>query len=514
MKKLSHLTRTSLLLGFFFAFDKVLAFGRSILIARQFRLSTELDAFNVANNLPDLLFALISGGALAMAFIPLLTEYLATKSRAAAWELFSRVANVAFLATGVMAILIAIFAGQIVRAEIGIAPGFGPQQQDLVAELMRLNLIATLIFSISGLVMAGLQANQHFLLPALAPTLYNVGMIVGALVFSPSEPYSLGPITLPALGLGVHGLVYGVILGALMHLGIQIPGLIRYQFHWTPSLDIRDSGLIRALKLIAPRLLTMFGIQLMFIARDNLASRLDQVGAVTALTYGWMIMQVPETLLGTAIATALLPSLAQFVAKNEWKTYSETLEKALRVLLALTIPAAAVIMAGIKPLVAAAFGFDEAGTDLLTLTSRIYMLTLAGYALQETMARAFYARKEPLVPLWGVLVRMSVYIIVGALGVTVFRSVGAPVIAAAELSLTVEAIFLLTLLNRRIKHPLQVLPAAGKGLLAALLSGAVAYGLALWLPGPGYITALAGMAIGAAVAIAIVWSEARLLFRL
>lgn len=514
MKKLSHLTRTSLLLGFFFAFDKVLAFGRSILIARQFRLSTELDAFNVANNLPDLLFALISGGALAMAFIPLLTEYLATKSRAAAWELFSRVANVAFLATGVMAILIAIFAGQIVRAEIGIAPGFGPQQQDLVAELMRLNLIATLIFSISGLVMAGLQANQHFLLPALAPTLYNVGMIVGALVFSPSEPYSLGPITLPALGLGVHGLVYGVILGALMHLGIQIPGLIRYQFHWTPSLDIRDSGLIRALKLIAPRLLTMFGIQLMFIARDNLASRLDQVGAVTALTYGWMIMQVPETLLGTAIATALLPSLAQFVAKNEWKTYSETLEKALRVLLALTIPAAAVIMAGIKPLVAAAFGFDEAGTDLLTLTSRIYMLTLAGYALQETMARAFYARKEPLVPLWGVLVRMSVYIIVGALGVTVFRSVGAPVIAAAELSLTVEAIFLLTLLNRRIKHPLQVLPAAGKGLLAALLSGAAAYGLALWLPGPGYITALAGMAIGAAVAIAIVWSEARLLFRL
>src|SRR5258705_8656854 len=140
MNKLSHLTRTSLLLGFFFLLDKVLAFGRSIIIARQFRLSMELDAFNVANNLPDLLFALISGGALAMAFIPLLSEYLTNKDRAAAWDLFSRVANLAFVVTSVVAVVVAIFADQIVRAQIGIAPGFGPEQQTLVAELMRLNL--------------------------------------------------------------------------------------------------------------------------------------------------------------------------------------------------------------------------------------------------------------------------------------------------------------------------------------------------------------------------------------
>ncbi|RPH55855.1 MAG: hypothetical protein EHM81_14025, partial [Chloroflexi bacterium] len=355
MKKLSHLTRTSLLLGFFFLFDKILAFGRSIIIARQFRLSAELDAFNVANNLPDLLFALISGGALGMAFIPLLTEYVTTKSRQQAWDLFSRVANLGFTVTAVVGLVVAIFAGQLVRAEIGIAPGFGPQQQQLVVELMRLNLIATLIFSISGLVMAGLQANQHFLLPAMAPSLYNVGMIFGALFLAPKY--------------GVHGLVYGVIIGAALHLAIQIPGLIKYKFRWTPSLDIRNSGLIEALKLMAPRLVTMFGIQMMYIARDNFASRLDQVGAVTSLTYGWMIMQVPETLLGTAIATALLPSLAEFAARKDWVTFRETIEKALRVMLVLTIPAGAVIAAGLRPLVAVAFHFDEAGTNLLTLTS-------------------------------------------------------------------------------------------------------------------------------------------------
>src|SRR3990170_6922506 len=175
MNKLSFLARTSLVIGFFFGIDKVLAFARSIIIARQFSLSKELDAFNVANNLPDLLFALISGGALAMAFIPLLTEYLTTKDRAAAWDLFSRVANVAFLVTGSIAILIAVLAQPIVDAELGIAPGFDQEQRTLLAELMRLNLIGTVIFSISGLVMASLQANQHFVLPAIAPSMYNIG---------------------------------------------------------------------------------------------------------------------------------------------------------------------------------------------------------------------------------------------------------------------------------------------------------------------------------------------------
>jgi putative peptidoglycan lipid II flippase len=514
MKKLSHLTRTSLLLGFFFLVDKILAFGRSIIIARQFRLSPELDAFNVANNLPDLLFALISGGALAMAFIPLLTEYLTQKGRAAAWDLFSRVANVAFSATVFVALLIAFFAGQIVRAQVGIAPGFNPEQQTLVVELMRLNLIGTIIFSVSGLVMAGLQANQHFLFPAMAPILYNVGMIIGALVFSPAVPYHFGPLTLPALGLGVHGLVYGVILGAGLHLAIQIPGLLQYQFRWTPSLNIHDSGLITAFRLIAPRLLTMFGIQLMFIARDNFASRLGQVGAVTSLTYGWMIMQVPETLLGTAIATALLPSLAEYAARKDWKTFSETIEKALRVMLALAIPAATVMAAGLRPLLQVAFNFDQAGTDLLTLTARIYLLTLAGYVMQETLARTFYARQEPWIPLCGVLVRMSIYLCVGLVGVTLFRAVGTPIIAAAELSLLVEAIVMLFWLNQRIKPPVQVMTAVGKGLFAAVLSGSAAYGLAAFLPGPGYLTALAGMAAGALLALFLVKSEARLIFRL
>ncbi|TLN10750.1 hypothetical protein FDZ74_10705, partial [bacterium] len=277
MKKiqLSHLTRVTILLAVFFGIDKIVAFARIIIVARQFGLSRELDAFNVANNLPDLLFALISGGALAMAFIPVLTETLTRQGRSEAWDLFSRIANLAFLVTAAFSVLIAIFAEPLVGWRLGIAPGFEQQQQNLVAELMRLNLFATLIFSLSGLVIAGLQANQHFLLSAIAPILYNLGQIFGALVLAPEQGLQLGPVTLPAFGLGVHGLVYGVILGAALHLAVQIPGLVKYGFRWTPKIGLNTAPVRKVLALLGPRLGTMLFIQLIFIVRDNLASRLE-----------------------------------------------------------------------------------------------------------------------------------------------------------------------------------------------------------------------------------------------
>jgi putative peptidoglycan lipid II flippase len=501
MSKLSFLARTSLLIAFFFFIDKVLAFVRVGIISRRYAGSVELlDTFNAANNLPDVLFALISGGALAMAFIPLMSEYLTTKGRAAAWDLFSRVANLAFLVTGAIALIVAIFAEPIVNAELGIAPGFGAEQRQLLAELMRLNLIGTIIFSISGLVMASLQANQHFLLPALAPTMYNVGQIFGAIFLVPRY--------------GIQGLVYGVIIGAALHLFVQIPALFRYGFQWTPAIDLRHSGLIEALRLLAPRLLTMFGIQLIVLARDNIASRLDQVGAVTSLTYGWMIMQVPETLLGTAIATAMLPTLAEFAARADWSEFHQAVEKALRVLIALTIPVAAVLAAGINPLVRAAFGFDAETSTLVTWTTRAYLLTLTGFSIQEIAARSFYARKEPMFPLYAVILRLAVFIGIGLLGVTYFRTIGAPIIAFAEIALLIESIVLLGWLSKRTHEPLRVWSAVLKGLVAAVVGGMTAYSLALYLPGSPVLTALLGMSVGGLVALPFILSEIKLLLKL
>ena len=500
MNKLSRLTRNALLLIFLFLMDKIVAFARLWIINRQFSDSVDLlDAFNSANNLPDVLFALISGGSLAMAFIPLITEYLEKKDRAAAWDLFSRVANLAFVVTGLASILVAIFARPIV--DIGITPGFDAAQRGLVAELMRLNLISLVIFSMSGLVMASLQANQHFLLPALAPIAYNVGQIFGAYFLAPRY--------------GIHGLLYGVLIGAALHLLIQLPALSKFGFRWTPSLNVKNTGLVEAFKLLGPRLLTMGGIQAIVIIRDNLASRLPGDGSITALTNGWQIMQVPETVLGTAIATALLPTLAQYASRADWVGFRSTVEKALQILIALALPVSAVMIAGIAPVVRAFFsGFDEATSQLILWTTRAYLLTLTGFVIHEVAARSFYARKEPMFPLFAVLLRLVLFLGIGITAVTLFREVGAPVIALAEIAVLIEAIVLFTWLSRRMHAPLQVGGALTRGLIAALAGGATAYGLAVYVPGGAVTTSLLGMSAGGIVALVIVWKDARALLHL
>jgi putative peptidoglycan lipid II flippase len=511
-KLMSRLTRTSLMLAFFIALDKGLAFLRQVIIARQFGLSGQLDAFNVANNMPDLLFALISGGALAVAFIPVLSEVLNKESRSRAWELFSRIANLAFLVTGLLAVLIAVLAQPLVHYYI--APGFTPDQQKLVVELMQLNLLATLIFSISGLIMAGLQANQHFLLPAMAPPLYNLGQIFGALILAPAKGYVIAGVVLPAFGLGVNGLVYGVILGAFLHLAIQIPGLIIYGFKWRPSLGLKDASVKKVLVMFGPRLFTILFVQLTFIVRDSLASLLHQDGAVTALTYGYMIQQVPETLIGTAIGIAILPTLSELASKQDWETFRATIERAVQVLLGLTIPISVVLTIGLRPLLAAVFHFDTAGTDLLLWTTRGFLVGLAGQALLEVANRSFYARQNALIPLAGSLLNIVIYVILGML---LFRWLGAPGISLTDsVAFTTQAVVLLLILNGRLPDRVRAGRTLARALLAALVGGGVCLGIFTLLSGriSPVIVGGASICLGGIALLPVIWREMRLLLHL
>jgi putative peptidoglycan lipid II flippase len=517
MKKLSFLTKTSLLLFILFGVDKVLAFLRQIIVSRQFQLSAPYDAFNSANSLPNLLYSLISGGTLAMALIPILSETLTANGRRDLWNVFSRVANIFFLIAAGVAALIAVFARPIVGSQIGIVPGFSPSQQVLVTHLMQLNLIATLIFSLSGLVMSGLQANQHFLFPALAPIFYNVGQLFGALVLSPSKPYSFGPVHLPAFGLGVYGLVYGVIIGAALHLAIQIPGLVKYQFHWTPSISLKDERVRHVLRLVGPRMITIFFIQATFIARNNLASRLPEalaVGAISALTIGWDLMQVPETLIGTAIGTALLPTISEQAASNDWEGFQATIQRAVRVLVAICLPVAAILGAVIHPLIRSVFGLNEAGTTLLTWTVRVYLLALAGESVLEVASRAFYARKDALRPLAASFINSVLFIGGGTLILLRWPEWGAPGIALLEMAFTVEAAILLIWLNRLLPVKVTLGTSLLRGLAGALVGGGLAYGLALWLPLSGTLSSLLALPVGFAASLPFIWPEVKLLLQL
>lgn len=527
---MTKLTKATLLVAASFGINKVLAILRQLIIARQFGLSAELDVFNVANNVPDMLYALISGGALAMAIIPVLSEVLTRDGRKTAWLVLSRVANFAFLITGGLSLLVGIFALPIVQSPLGIAPGFSTSQQALVADLMRLNLVGTLIFSMAGLLIAGLQTNQHFLLPAVAPILYNVGQIFGAIVLAPTKGVSILGITLPAFGMGVHGLVYGVLIGSALYLLILIPGLLQYQFQWLPRLDLNHPDVHKILVMLGPRVAGMLFYQLTFIVRDNFASHLEQ-GAVTALTYGWMIQQVPETLIGTALGTTLLPTISELFAKKELIQFKDTLRNSVRVILALAIPSAVLLSAGIAPLLALAFGWDSSATQILLWSTRAFLVGLAGHCLIEVASRAFYAQQNALIPSIAAAANLGLYILFGFLFSGWLKAPGLGL--ADSLAFSAQALILIVVLIWYMKKKetggtsLAVLVKTFFGeaningtivraLLGSLLGGAAVILLQLLL-GKLLSTTLAGLLAlvgGTLISLPFIWKELKLFLRL
>jgi putative peptidoglycan lipid II flippase len=359
--------------------------------------------------------------------------------------------------------------------------------------------------------MASLQANQHFFLPALAPILYNLGQIFGVTILSPSIGLHLGSIQLPAFGLGLYGMVYGVIIGATLHLLIQVPGLIRYQFHWTPILEIKSAGVQRVLILLGPRVLTMACIQVYFVARDNLASHFNTVG-VGALNLAWTIEQVPETIIGTAIAVALLPSLAEFINRGQVNDFTQTVNRALRVMLALCLPAAVLLAFTVRPLTQSFFGYDAARLDLLTACTWAFLIGLVGDTWLEVAVRSFYANQNTRTPLIAASIQATAFVILSLILSPIIGLAGIPLSAA--LTFTTQAIVLLVILNRRFPGLLQVGDTARRAFLAAATAGLVAWAVLTLLPFPSLPRIFAALLTGGLICLPFIWREVRLLFNL
>lgn len=494
---MSKIFKASAIIGIFFGLNKILGLLRQYLITKQFGFSPEIDAFNVANNMPDLIFALFSGGALAMAFIPVFAEYLDTKGEELSWKLFSKVTTILFLVTAVASVVVAVIAPILVSSQIGVAPGFSTEQQKLVVELLRINLIATLLFSMSGLVTAALHAHKHFLMPAIAPIFYNLGIIFGAVILSPK--------------FGVYGLTLGVVIGAVMHLLIQLPALVGRKFKFAFSLDLKDEGVRKVFKLMGPRVLTVFLIQVMFLLRDNFASRLE-AGSVTALTYGYFIMQVPETLIGSSIAIALLPTMSSYMSKFKAEEFAKVLTTSMRVLTAASIIPMVLVFACLSPILILLFDFSVPQQELLVLTTNAFMAGLLSQILLEVLVRAFYARQEAKIPLIGTFLRTVVFII---LGVLFHKSRGAVGIALIDsIAVTVEVVYLFIVLLPYINEKLKLIKTLSRAVVGGLVSLFVANLILNYLAVP--ILIQVGMAIIVATGIYVLFvvKEMRMLVKL
>ncbi len=433
--RINHIINSALIIMVAFLVNKGLAIGRQIVIAQTFGISSEYDAFVAAFRLPDILFMLISGGALGTAFIPILSERLTRHpdNDPAGWHLTSNTLNTLLVAVIVISIPVAIFARPLVQWLV--APGFSPETQILTANLMRLTLISTLIFSVSSLLGAVLNTRQHFILPAIAPLVYNGGIIFGALVLVPS--------------FGIHGLIYGAILGAAGHLLVQVPGLLKHGLKYYPRLNWADRDLWRIAKLMGPRVLNIFVIQINFLVMFQLASK-DE-GNVSALDYGWDLMQMPQTIIGSAIGIVLFPTLAELVAQNDIVALRRTLAYTLRIMLALAIPAMVGLIVLGQPLIRVMFErgeFDAQSTAAVYQSLQFWALALVGHSALEVVNRVFYAQKDTITPLLSSIVSMFINI---GLAFVLYQLLLAGGLALSNaIAVTVEVLIMLVIAHRRL----------------------------------------------------------------
>lgn len=378
----AHVARSALLVGAFFTADKLLAVVRDMLIGRAFGVAPELDAYYAAFELPDGLFTVVAGAALVTSLMPVLTARLEDKARDDVWHLVSAVLNWVLLIVAGVSLVAAIAAPQVIAA---VAPGFDAYRADLAARLMRLVLMQTLIASASSIATSSLQAHQHFLLPAAAPLAYTIGRITGTLMLAPH--------------FGILGLAYGGLAGTVGHFLIQVPGLLRYHARWTPTLY--DPDLRAVLKLMLPRMAGLGATYLTFVLPTFLGSRLSS-GAISAYEYAWRLMQFPETILGTALGITVFPTLSAYANAGEKEALKQTTGWALRLILALGLPAAAIMALLGRAIIALMFqrgAFDAAATERVFVALEYLTLALVAHALLEVVARFFFAQRDMVTPL-------------------------------------------------------------------------------------------------------------------
>ena len=455
-----------------FIISNLVGVVRGVVITDAFGTSAQLDSFNAANRIVELLFNLVAGGALGSAFIPTFTGFIAKDDRPGAWRLASGVLNLVILALVLISIVAWIFAPQIVRDGLYLlVPGSDPVQEALTILLLRIMLPSVVIFGVSGLVMGILNAHQVFLIPSIAPALYSLGMILGTLL-------------LPA-SWGIQRLAYGVVGGALMHLLVQVPRLVKLPgraYHL--FLGVRDKAVLLVFRLMGPRLLGVAVVQLNFIVNTIIALGQPE-GSVTAITLAFSLMLMPQMAVAQSAAIASLPTFSAQIALGKLDEMRASLASTLRAVLLLAIPASVGLILFRTPLVQFLYQrgeFTAQSTALVAWALLWYAAGLVGHALVEILSRAFYALHDTRTPVTVGVVAMGLNIAFSLLFSSLFLQVGwmphGGLALANSVATGLESIVLIFLMRKRLNglNGSYVWQGVGIAVLGTLLMSAAVIG--------------------------------------
>ncbi len=410
-----------------FLASRLLGVLRSVAIADSFGDSPELGAYWVAFRLPDLIFQLLAGATLGSAFIPTFARLFTKRSEEEAWRLASSVLNLVLGATIVFAILGFLFAPLLVPA---MAPGL--TERGLAIDLTRIMMLSPILFAVSGMFMGILNARHHFLFPAFAPVFYNIAIIAGALIFD-----------------NVHALAAAVLIGAGLHLVVQVPALYFIGMRYETIARWRDTTVQEVGKLMAPRVLGLAAVQFNLLIAIFFASTISDE-AISAVNYAFLIMMTPLGLFGMAISTAVFPTMAEQAADDR-SQLRRTLEQSLRLILFLTIPASLGLVMLSQPLVAFLFqrgAFTEAATDITQAALVFYAAGLFAHAAIEILSRGFYALGDTRTPVLFAVVAVVTNLALSAALVGPFEVRGLAL--AVSLATVLEAGLLFAALHSRL----------------------------------------------------------------
>ncbi len=480
-------------------FGQLAGLARSMLIARSFP-AIEQDAFFAANRVSETLFTLLAAGALSSAFIPTFTGLLAKNKKTDAWKLASSIANLLTLTVSLIGIVAAIFAPQIVR--YALAPGLASEIAtfQMTITLLRIQLIAAVLFGLGGLVVGILNAHQIFFIPQLTIGLFRLGEIFGILVLS--------------RWFGIYGLAWGVVIGAGLYLLIQIPTLLKQKGTYSLGLGLDDPPVQEVFRMMGPRVLGAAVVQLNFWVNTWLASQMTP-GSVAGLQYGFSLMLMAQAAIAQSVAIAAMPTFSEQFALGKLDEMRTSLATSLRGMLFFAVPASAGLILLRGPIAELLFQNNNNTflTRLIAWSLLWYAAGMIGHSVLEVLTRAFYAQHDTKTPVLIGVIAMGLNVIFSFAFAAWFARIGwmphGGLALANSLATALEVTALFAIMRRRLGsiegHVLA--QGFGKSLLAGLGMG---ISLFFWMQIVGemdhWITTLGGVAVGVMIYTFFSWA--------
>ncbi|MBI2617441.1 murein biosynthesis integral membrane protein MurJ [Candidatus Gottesmanbacteria bacterium] len=445
--------------------SRVLGLVRDWLLATHFTPS-QLGVYIAAFRIPNMIFELLVMGALSSAFIPVFTAHLDTKGKEAAFRMASSIITIGTLLFFIFSLPMVIFAKEISHI---LAPGFTEGEIVQMASFTQIMIVAQVFPLIIGNFFTGiLQSFRNFLLPSIAPIVYNVGIILGIVFLSPY--------------VGLYGPVLGVVLGAFLFAVIQIPIVFAHGYRYRFVFDTKDPGTREVGKLMFPRTVGL-AVSQIDTTIDLVLSTLLGAASVTAFNFAQHLQQLPIGLFGASIAQATFPSLSSLHAKKDIETFKKIFLSSFHQILFLVVPLSAILIVLRFPVVRLVYGirslFDITTTFETSRTLAYFSISLFAQAIIHLLARSFYALHDSKTPLLVGAVSVLMNTALSIIFIKVYRWEVWALGLSASIASIVNMVFLLFLLDRKIgafnRYEL-LMPT-----LKIFLSGIVT-GVALYIP--------------------------------